>query len=178
MLNKIFTPFPTLHTERLTLRQVDLNDEQEIFALRSDEDTNRYIDRDPAKTIDDARNFITRVNENIRKNEAMYWAVAITDSNTFAGTICLFSFSDDHHKCEIGYELLKDFRGQGIMQEAVQRVIDYAFQTIGLQTLEAFSHKENQGSLKLLQKLNFKRSIEPDRESGDYHIFILPGISG
>jgi len=43
MLNRTFTPFPILRTERLTLRQLEINDEQEIFTLRSDSEINKYL---------------------------------------------------------------------------------------------------------------------------------------
>ena len=36
MTNRQFTPFPILITERLTLRQLLLEDAQDVFALRSD----------------------------------------------------------------------------------------------------------------------------------------------
>ena len=102
-------PFPTLATERLILRQLVSNDDQLIFTLRSDKQINKYLDRQIAKTIDDARKFIANVNENISQNKALYWAVTLSDTNTLVGTICLFSFSDDDNRCEIGYELLPDF---------------------------------------------------------------------
>ena len=95
MLNGAFTPFPILTTERLTLRQLVINDEQEIFALRSDSEINKYLDRKIATTIDDARNFINNVNENINKNDSGYWAITFSDKNILVGTICLFNFSND-----------------------------------------------------------------------------------
>src|ERR1700747_1897570 len=103
---RTFMPFPILTTERLTLRQLASNDEQEIFTLRSDSEINKYLDRQPSNTIEDARNFINKVNENINKNDSLYWAITLSDKNILAGTICLFGFSDDNCKCEIGYELL------------------------------------------------------------------------
>src|ERR1700759_1326145 len=102
MLNRTFTPFPILTTKRLTLRQLVMNDEQEIFALRSDSEINKYLDRKKASTIDDARNFINIVNENIHKNDSVYWAITFSDKNILLGTICLFSFSDENDKCETG----------------------------------------------------------------------------
>jgi ribosomal-protein-alanine N-acetyltransferase len=38
-----FLPFPVLSTERLILRQLTLNDDQEILALRSDERVLRLL---------------------------------------------------------------------------------------------------------------------------------------
>ena len=141
MLNRRFTPFPILTTERLTLRQLTSNDEQEIFILRSDSEINKYLDRQLSNTVEDARNFINKVNENINKNDSLYWAITLSDKDKLIGTICLFGFSDDNYKCEIGYELLTNFQGQGIMKEAVEKVIDYAFNTIKVKKMEAFLHR-------------------------------------
>ena len=163
MLSRTFTPFPILTTERLTLRQLVSNDEQEIFTLRSDSEINKYLDRQVSSTIDDARNFINMVNENINKNDSLYWAITFSERNILIGTICLFGFSDENDKCEIGYELLTNFQGQGIMKEASEKVIDYAFNTIKAQKIEAFLHRDNQSSIKLLEKLSFRNSNEPDK---------------
>src|SRR6266700_6048170 len=101
MLIRRFTPFPILTTERLTLRQLVIADEQEIFTLRSDSEINKYLDRQLSNTIDDARSFINKVNGNINKNDSLYWAITLSDRNIMVGTICLFGFSDDYNKCEI-----------------------------------------------------------------------------
>lgn len=170
MTTRAFTPFPTLITERLTLRQLTLNDAQDIFALRSDPDINKYLGRKPSKSVEDAINFIHIITENTQKNESIYWVITLTDSNTFAGTICLFDFSDEHLKCEIGYELSSKFQGKGIMQEAAKKVIEYAVQTKDIQTIEAFTHQNNQGSTKLLEKLKFKKAVEVD---GDYCVYLF-----
>jgi len=173
MLNRTFTPFPILATERLTLRQLVINDEREIFTLRSDSEINKYLDRQLSNTIDDARNFIKKVNENINKNDSLYWAITLSDKNVLIGTICLFSFSDETDKCEIGYELLTNFQGQGIMTEAVEKVIDFAFNTIKVQKIEAFFHIDNQSSIKLLEKFSFKDSNKPDKTDTNlvcYHL--------
>jgi [ribosomal protein S5]-alanine N-acetyltransferase len=173
MLNKHFTPFPILITERLTLRQLLINDEAEIFTLRSDSEINKYLERPLSNTIEDARNFIHTVNENITKNISLYWAITLSDSNTLVGTICLYGFSDENDNCEIGYELLTNFQGQGIMKEAVEKVIDHAFNTIKVQKIEAFLHRDNQRSINLLEKLLFKKSNKPDEVSSEligYHL--------
>jgi len=173
MLNRSFDPFPILTTERLTLRQLLITDEQEIFTLRSDSEINKYLDRQLSHTIDDARNFINRVTENININASIYWAITLIGSNLLIGTVCLFGFSDEGNKCEIGYELLTNFQGQGIMKEASEKVIAYAFNTIKVQKIEALSHKDNQRSIKLLEKLSFKKSSELDTTNPDLTGFYL-----
>ena len=173
MLNGTFTPFPILTTERLTLRRLVSNDEQEIFTLRSDSEINKYLDRQISSTIEDARSFISKVNENIDKNDSLYWAITLSDKNVLVGTICLFGFSDENYKCEIGYELLTSFQGQGIMKEAVEKVISYAFNTITVKKIEAFLHRDNQRSIKLLEKFSFRNSNEPDKTNPDLICYYL-----
>jgi [ribosomal protein S5]-alanine N-acetyltransferase len=170
MMGKNFTPFPLLKTERLTLRQLRSSDDKEIFALRSNDNVNKYLDRKPSKSIDDAKNFIQTINENIQRNDSIYWAITLDGTDRLIGTICLFDFSQDHSKVEIGYELLPDFQGKGIMQEAASKVIQFGFQHVGLNSIEAYTHTENQGSTRLLEKLNFKRGSAADE---DFMIFKL-----
>ena len=173
MVNINFTPFPILTTERLTLRQLSIDDKQNIFALRSDTEINKYLDRVPSKTIEDAINFIKKINDNIRNNNAIYWVISLTSTKEFVGTICLFDFSNEKKSCEIGYELMTKFQGQGIMKEAVQVVIDYVFQTLKLKKILAFTHYENQNSTNLLLKFNFVKSVETDKENPNLNIFTL-----
>ena len=164
MLN-VINPFPILTTERLVLRKLSLNDEQAIFTLRTDIEVNKYLDRPICNSVDDARKFIQTVNTNIDNNKAFYWAITLANNNVLVGTICLFGFSEEHKNCEIGYELLTKFQGQGIMKEAVESVIDYAFHTLQVEKIEAFFHRDNQGSVKLLDKFSFENSNEVDEEN-------------
>jgi ribosomal-protein-alanine N-acetyltransferase len=177
MANRNFTPFPILTTERLTLRQLSTDDQQNIFTLRSDTEINKYLDREPSKTIEDAINFINKVNDNIKKNNSIYWVITLTKTKTFVGTICLFNFSDEKNSCEIGYELMTKFQSQGIMKEAAEEVIAYSFQTLQFQKIVAFTHNENQHSTKLLTKFNFLQSLETNKENPDYNIFTLAHIN-
>lgn len=150
-------PFPVLETERLTLRRLVSSDDNEIFALRSDDSVNKYLDRKPSKSIDDVRTFIQIINKNIEKNESIYWAITLSGVGKLIGVICLFDFSDDNLKAEIGYELLPGFQEKGIMQEAISKVIDFGIQYVGLKLIEAYTHSENQSSTKLLEKFDFKK---------------------
>lgn len=173
MHNKNFIPFPILTTKRLTLRQLSESDAEQILSLRSDAVINKYLGRQPAKTLDDALNFIRKTNENIKKSPLKYWAITLNGSEKLTGTICLFDYSEELEKCEIGYELLTDYQGQGIMSEATKKIIDYAFLTLRLKTIDACTHKDNQSSTKLLQKLNFEKTGIVDETNPDMILFRL-----
>jgi [ribosomal protein S5]-alanine N-acetyltransferase len=178
MAKKEFIPFPILTTERLTLRQLSIDDQQDIFALRSDPEINKYLGREPSRTTEDAINFISKVNDNIKKNNSFYWVITLTKTKTFVGTICLFDFLNEKNSCEIGYELMTKFQGQGIMKEAAEVVIDYAFQTLQFKKIVAFTHNRNQNSTKLLTKFNFLQSNEADKENPDFNVFTLTHSNG
>ena len=173
MVNRNLTPFPILTTGRLTLRQLSIDDKENIFALRSDSEINKYLNREPSKTIDDAIDFIKKVTVNIKNNNSIYWVISLTSTKTFVGTICLFDFSNEKSSCEIGYELMTEFQGQEIMKEAIQVVIDYVFHTLKLKKILAFTHYENLNSTNLLLKLNFVKSLETDKENPNLNIFTL-----
>ena len=162
MLHRNFSSYPILTTERLTLRQLDITDDQEIFKLRSDKEINKYLNRESCKSIDDARNFIKKSIRILINNIALYWAICLKGRNMLVGTICLYGFSEESTSCEIGFELLQDFQRQGIMREAAEKVIDFAFNTIQVQRIDAYLHKDNQSSIKLLEKLSFLNSNNID----------------
>jgi ribosomal-protein-alanine N-acetyltransferase len=170
MLTNTFTPFPVIKTEGLILRQLSINDDKEIFALRSDKQMNKYLDRQPSNTIEDARNFILKIAEIVKQNESIYWAITLTDNDRLAGTICLFNFSNEHSKAEIGYELLPAFQRQGIMQEAISKVIAFGFDVLGLKTIEAYTHLENENSSKLLTKYNFRKQENMNSNSNNMFV--------
>lgn len=161
--------FPTLTTERLTLRQLSESDVPELFLLRSNPLVNKYLDRQPCKTLEDASEFI----ENIKKNRSFYWAIEQNGNEKLVGTICLFGVSEALKNCEIGYELLPEYQGTGIMREATKKIIEYASQTLELKTIEAYTHKDNQSSTNLLKDLKFKRTDSVDATNSNLILFRL-----
>ena len=148
--------FPILITERLTLRKLSKKDSEEILQLRSNTEINKFLDRKPSKTTEDALNFINNIIEN-ESDELLYWAITKTDEDKLIGTICLFDFVAVLNKCEIGYELLTEYQGQRIITEAAKKVVEFAFKTLGIGMIDALTHKDNHSSTTLLQKLNFKK---------------------
>ncbi|MEI2694326.1 MAG: GNAT family N-acetyltransferase [Saprospiraceae bacterium] len=176
MMNMKFNPFPSLTTERLKLRQLTPDDRHDIFALRSDPVINTYLDRAFCKSTEDALNFIYKVNDNIQKNNSVYWVISLKQTNTFVGTICLFDFSNEESSCEIGYELMTKFQGQGIMKEAAVKIIDYAFHTVLVRKIVAYSHQDNQKSTKLLTGFHFSKSLEINKENPDLQKYTLNNL--
>ena len=168
-MNLNFIPFPTLTTERLMLRRMNITDQNEIFFLRSNENILEFIDIPKAETVDDAIKFIEKINNNIAENESIMWAITLKENSTLIGTICLWNIDVENNKADIGYMLHPEFQGKGIMQEAVEKVIEYGFATMQLSLVVADFHEKNLRSLKLLEKNGFIY----ETKSGDYLVYSL-----
>jgi len=154
-----FTP---LTTERLMLRQPQMRDSENMFALRTSKEVNKYLDRPVPNSVEEIELFINKLNQGISNNESLYWVITYKDSSDLIGTICCWNISVENNTAEVGFELLPAFQGKGIMQEALAKVIEFGFQNLHFHTLEAWTHKDNLPSQKLLEKNNFVR--DKDRE--------------
>src|SRR3990172_4653322 len=111
MLNINFNPFPVIAIDRLLLRKIKKSDVNEIFFLRSDERVMKYIDKAPAKTIDDAYEFIQKITGLEKNNETVTWAITIKGDDELIGTICFWNIQKEHYRAEVGYVLHPDFWG-------------------------------------------------------------------
>lgn len=148
-------PFPTLTTERLNLRELSPDDQGLIFTLRSDERVNQFIERPRMQQPKEAAEFIAMIARGTDKGEWLYWAIYQHAHPHAMGTICLWNFSNDKTRAEVGFELLPEFQGKGFMGEALRRVIRYAFTELNLSSLEARTRKNNERSTRLLEKHGF-----------------------
>jgi ribosomal-protein-alanine N-acetyltransferase len=155
MLTINFTPFPNLETERLVLRRVNENDVNEIFALRSNPETMKYIPRPLVKSIDDALEHIAMIDTKIDTNEGINWAITYKDNPKLIGIIGHYRIKPENFRAEVGYMLLPEYNGKGIITEAVQEVVKYGFNEMKLHSIEAIIDPENFGSEKVLQKCGF-----------------------
>ncbi|MFV8373065.1 GNAT family N-acetyltransferase [Flavobacterium sp. LB2P74] len=155
MLTINFSPFANLETERLLLRRVDSNDLKEIFALRSNPETMKYIPRPLLKTDEDALEHIVMIDTKIESNEGINWAITLKDNPKLIGIIGHYRIKPEHYRAEIGYMLVPEFHGKGIVSEALKEVVTYGFKIMKLHSIEAIIDPENHGSAKVLEKNGF-----------------------
>jgi [ribosomal protein S5]-alanine N-acetyltransferase len=164
-----FNPFPTLTSERLLLRRMTMEDLKEFFILKSDERLLKNYHA-KAKTYEEARRFLQKLDDDISANECVVWGITLKSENKVIGSICYWNLSEDLSKAEIGYELMHEFQGKGIMTEAIQAVIAYGFNDMNLQRIEAVPFTKNSTSIKVLEKNNFLRGEtfkETDPDTGE-----------
>jgi ribosomal-protein-alanine N-acetyltransferase len=152
----ISLPFPNLSTNRLSLRKLVIDDKQELMRLRSDERVNKYLDRAPTKSLQETEAYIHKINKILTDKEGAYWAISLKNEDKLIGTICYWNFEPDKDLAEIGYELSPAYQGQGLMQEAVEKVIEYGFKAMQLKIITGLTDVANERSVSLLKKNNFQ----------------------
>lgn len=160
-MNKINSAaFPRLSAGSYTLRELREEDKNEIFILRSDEEILRYIDIKKAESTDDALDFIKMIREGIYSGNSFYWAISEPENDRLIGTICFWNFSEDKLKAEIGFALLPEYQGRGVMQTVIPAVLNYGFEKLGLEIIEGEAAPGNIKSIRLMEKFGFARSEE------------------
>lgn len=155
MLQLNFSPFPVLFTERLQLRAVIAADAKEIFFLRSDKQVLRYLDKQPAKSVEEAVEFIERIQKDLQNGDGILWGIALKDNPAIIGSIGFWRMEKEHYRAEIGYGMYPNFQGKGIMTEAMIPVLKFGFEKMKLHSVAANVNPGNAASIKLLKKNKF-----------------------
>ncbi len=157
MITMNFTPFPTLETDRLILRNLCPADMHDVFAIRSHPETMRYIPRPIAQSLDDAKNLIDIITGFTASNERINWALTEKGSDRLIGIIGYVGFKPESFRAEVGYVLHHAYRQKGLAFEALQAVLDYGFNVLKLHSIEAIINPDNVASISLAEKAGFIR---------------------
>ncbi|HEY9001345.1 MAG TPA: GNAT family N-acetyltransferase [Mucilaginibacter sp.] len=154
----IFPPFTNLFTDRLLLRELKAGDAEQIFKIRTDPRVNQFLDREPTKSVDDSLKFINNILKNHEKQNAIMWAITLKNEPQLIGTVVYWHIVKEKDKAEIGYEMLPEYFGQGIMREALMEVIRFGFETMQLKTIVAETRADNLRSVNALYKCGFEQT--------------------
>ena len=153
--------FPTLETPRLVLRELRDDDVDALFAMFSDPPTMRYWLTPAWTSLDQAHASLAWVREDFAAGTGIRFGVVARDGagderDRVIGTCTLFKIDFEHARGEVGYALRRSEWGRGLMREAMEAVIAYAFDTLGLHRVEADLDPRNESSRGLLLRLGFR----------------------
>ena len=149
--------FPIINTPRLTLRRITSDDVDAMFEVFSDAEVMRYWSTPPLADRAGAVELVNEIHESFARQVMLKWGVARRADNHLIGTTTLYNIDFSNRRAEVGYALGRAHWGQGYMQEALQALLIYCFETLNLRRLEADVDPRNRASIQTLERLGFQR---------------------
>lgn len=152
-----------LKTERLYLRPLNSGDLEIIWKYVTDPDISKDMSWDPHKSKSETIEFLKRIENDLKAKRGITWAIFL--EKRFCGIFSIISILRKHrsltyNKGELAYWCVPEYQGKGIMAEAGNQVIDFAFNELNLHKLIVAHHKNNSASENLIRRLNFKVTWE------------------
>ncbi|SDG10451.1 ribosomal-protein-alanine N-acetyltransferase [Pedobacter terrae] len=144
----------TLHTERFLLRQFCASDLAFVFKGLSHPDVIRYYGVS-YMSLSHTKDQLIWFDEIQKNGTGIWWAICDKERLTFLGGIGLNDLNKSDQKAEIGFWLLPEHWGKGIVKEVANPICNYAFENLGLRKIEAMVETENENSKKVLKKIGF-----------------------
>ena len=160
----MFTPnayglfsMPTLETERLILRRINMKDAQDIFEYSRDAEVARHVLWAAQKDISEAKDYCRFMMKRYRQDMPSSWGIVDKFSRRLVGTIGYMDYREEHGSVEVGYSLAKWMWNGGYMTEALRRVIEYTFEAMDINRIEAQHELDNPSSGRVMEKCGMKK---------------------
>ena len=150
-------PTPTLGTARLRLRPFDSRDVDYLFALQSNPRVLRYWDAPPWTEPDRAERFLATCRQMAADGTGARLVVERVDDGTFLGWCALNRWSPVHRSASLGYCFAEAAWGHGYATEAARALLEWAFDTLNLNRVQAETDTRNLAAARVLEKLGFVR---------------------
>lgn len=159
MLEINFNPCPKLETNRLLIRQVTENDAEALFVLRTEDRIMKFINRPRPQNVEEVKGLIQTINQKIAENVGINWGMYLKSApDVLIGMISFHRIEKEHYRAEIGYLLHPNYWGQGIVSEGVAALLDFGFNELGFNSIEAHIRPENGASRQVLLKNRFEKN--------------------
>jgi ribosomal-protein-alanine N-acetyltransferase len=150
-------PAPSLRTDRLRLRPFNDSDASALFELHSNEHVLRYWDSPPWSERSRADLFIATCRQIEESGTGTRLAVDRDSDGTFIGWCGLTRWNPDFRSASLGYCFDDAAWGHGYATEAAQALLQWAFDALGLNRVQAETDTRNAASARVLEKLGFVR---------------------
>ena len=144
-----------IKTERMALVTRDKSYFEDILKMKSEQQMKLFaaIDEHRLEIELERANRIVNISEELWKS----WDLVLDSENEIIGSCGFHNIVIRHSRAEIGYAINDKYRRKGLMTEAVNSIVNYGFENMSFNRIEAFVNPINTASLKLLRGLNFKK---------------------
>lgn len=150
-------PTPTLHTDRLRLRPFVDTDANDLFALHSKAHVLRFWNAPPWSERTRAERFIAACRQMAEEGTGARLAVVRGSDRAFIGWCSLTRWNRAHRSASLGYCYDDAAWGHGYATEAARGLLQWAFDTLDLNRVQAEADTRNVASARVLEKLGFVR---------------------
>jgi len=147
-----------LETSKLVLRKFTAEDGEAIYKnWASDAEVTKYLTW-PTHSTNAVSKMIAEAWANGYTDEKFYqWAIVLKENGDEPiGSISAVHVDDDVAAVEIGYCIGRTWWHRGITAEALQAVMDFFFDVVGANRVEARHDSRNPNSGKVMQKCGMK----------------------
>jgi len=143
----------TIETDRLLLRRAAMEDAEAMHRnWTGDSEVTKYLTWPTHASVDVTKGFIQYLLNSYEDVQIYGWVIELKSAAEPIGMISVVSFNEEVGSVHVGYCLSRKFWGQGIMTEALKAVIDFAFNTLGAQRVEARHDTNNPASGAVMRK--------------------------
>lgn len=147
--------FPVLLTNRFKLIEIEVHHRNDIFELFGDEAVTKFYNISTLKRVEDADSIINHFRTRYAEKQGIRWGIAESpNENSIIGTIG-FNNITPNHKAQLGYDLKAAYWKKGITTEVLDCVLNYAFNNLNINRVEAEVMPGNYASERVLEKNGF-----------------------
>lgn len=145
-----------IETNRLILRNWQLEDEKRVYELAADSHVGPPCGWSAHKNLEESQ----MVLQDILMNDYTF-AIVEKKSQMVIGNIALMPycesrFAQNEKEAELGFWLGYPYWGNGYMPEAVDGLVQYGFEKLGLKTIWCAHNLYNYNSMRVQQKCGFE----------------------
>ncbi len=146
---------PTLTTNRLILRPIELHDAQAIFDYAKNPNVSLYTLWEPHQSVQDSLGYIRDyIFDSYSKGMPEPFGIAFKENpQRIIGTVGCFWTSKAAKAMELAYAIGEEHWGMGLVAEASQAVMDYCFKEFSLKRIQARCKSENKPSARVMEKV-------------------------
>ena len=169
-----------LETTRLILRPFVKEDAPAMYRnWASDPEVTKFLSWPTYKTVDTAHEILNIWVSQYSEPAFYQWAIELKELGEVIGSISVVNFDDRVDMVEIGFCIGRCWWGQGIMTEAFRAVIDFLFEEVGVQRIEAGHDPNNPASGAVQRKCGLKyegtlrRSIRSNQGITDKAVYAI-----
>ncbi len=141
-----------LESERLIYRKLEISDFDEFYRLlQNDKRVIKYFIMQYQDNKEKALEAFMKLTSQYEDERCYRWAICDRNNN-FIGLVLCCGLNDMFHSAELGYCLGHEYWGNGYATEALERIIKFFFEEVGVNRITAEHIDENPASGRVMQK--------------------------